>query len=51
MTISDGIGSIRYISLTTYHKDATAVATPVWHVANGGRRDGRRAGGRFRRTR
>jgi PPOX class probable F420-dependent enzyme len=36
MTVVDEIGRSRYISLTTYRKDGTAVATPVWHVVNGG---------------
>ncbi|MFE7356869.1 PPOX class F420-dependent oxidoreductase [Streptomyces sp. NPDC057543] len=27
----------RYVSLTTYRKDGTPVATPVWHVMNSGR--------------
>jgi PPOX class probable F420-dependent enzyme len=35
MTAIDEIGRSRYISLTTYRKDGTAVATPVWHVRNG----------------
>jgi uncharacterized protein len=36
MTIVDEIGRSRYVSLTTYRKNGTAVATPVWHVMNGG---------------
>jgi uncharacterized protein len=36
MTSLDEIGRSRYVSLTTYRKDGTAVATPVWHVMNGG---------------
>ncbi len=36
MTIVDQIGRSKYISLTTYRKDGTAVATPVWHVLDGG---------------
>jgi uncharacterized protein len=36
MTVVDEIGRSRYVSLTTYRKDGTGVATPVWHVANGG---------------
>jgi uncharacterized protein len=36
MTFVDEIGRSRYVSLTTYRKDGTGVATPVWHVANGG---------------
>jgi uncharacterized protein len=31
----DEISRESYISLTTYRKDGTAVATPVWFVANG----------------
>jgi PPOX class probable F420-dependent enzyme len=29
------IGRSRYVSLTTYRKDGTPVATPVWHVVKG----------------
>jgi PPOX class probable F420-dependent enzyme len=36
MTVPDEIGRSRYVSLTTYRRDGTAVATPVWHVASGG---------------
>jgi hypothetical protein len=36
MTVVDEIGRSRYISLTTYRKDGTGVATPVWHAVNGG---------------
>jgi uncharacterized protein len=36
MTIVDEIDRESYISLTTYRKDGTAVATPVWFVVNGG---------------
>jgi PPOX class probable F420-dependent enzyme len=36
MTIVDEIARSRYVSLTTYRKDGTAVATPVWHVVDGG---------------
>ena len=36
MTILDEIGRSRYISLTTYRKDGTGVATPVWHVVHNG---------------
>lgn len=36
MTVLDEIGRSRYVSLTTYRKDGTGVATPVWHVVNGG---------------
>ncbi|QXE34022.1 PPOX class F420-dependent oxidoreductase [Streptomyces sp. GMY02] len=36
MTTLDEIAPSRYISLTTYRKDGTAVATPVWHAVEGG---------------
>ncbi|SRR6266487_420477 len=36
MTVLDVIGRSRYVSLTTYRKDGTGVATPVWHVVNSG---------------
>ncbi|MBZ9598948.1 MULTISPECIES: PPOX class F420-dependent oxidoreductase [Streptomyces] len=29
------LGSARYVSLTTFRKDGTPVATPVWAVADG----------------
>ena len=32
----DALTRARYISLTTYRKDGTAVATPVWHVVQDG---------------
>jgi PPOX class probable F420-dependent enzyme len=32
VTTTDEIVRSRYISLTTYRKDGTPVATPVWHV-------------------
>src|SRR6476469_2989863 len=35
MTFVDEIGGSKYVSLTTYRKDGTAVATPVWLVVNG----------------
>ena len=35
MTVVDEIGRSKYVSLTTFRKDGTGVATPVWHVANG----------------
>jgi len=35
MTLADEIVRSRYVSLTTYRKDGTAVATPVWHVPRG----------------
>jgi PPOX class probable F420-dependent enzyme len=36
MTVPDEIGRSKYVSLTTYRKDGTPVATPVWHVTRGG---------------
>jgi PPOX class probable F420-dependent enzyme len=36
MTVVDEIGRSKYVSLTTYRKNDTGVATPVWHVVNGG---------------
>ncbi|MFD6968806.1 PPOX class F420-dependent oxidoreductase [Streptomyces sp. NPDC059979] len=30
------LGKARYVSLTTFRKDGTPVATPVWAVADGG---------------
>ncbi|MBW5481929.1 PPOX class F420-dependent oxidoreductase [Streptomyces bambusae] len=30
------LGASRYVSLTTYRKDGTPVATPVWVAAEGG---------------
>ncbi|WP_308012199.1 PPOX class F420-dependent oxidoreductase [Actinacidiphila acidipaludis] len=33
----DALTRARYVSLTTYRKDGTPVATPVWHVVDGGR--------------
>ncbi|MFJ2113655.1 MULTISPECIES: PPOX class F420-dependent oxidoreductase [unclassified Streptomyces] len=30
------LGRSRYLSLTTYRKDGTGVATPVWHAVDGG---------------
>lgn len=36
MTPIEEIVRSRYVSLTTYRKDGTAVPTPVWHVARGG---------------
>lgn len=35
MTIEE-LGRARYVSLTTFRKNGTAVATPVWAVAGGG---------------
>ncbi|MEW1720259.1 PPOX class F420-dependent oxidoreductase [Streptomyces sp. NPDC093109] len=36
MTNLDELGRSRYVSLTTYRKDGTGVATPVWHAVDGG---------------
>lgn len=36
MTVLDEIGRSRYVSLTTYRRNGTGVATPVWHVVNNG---------------
>ena len=36
MGVVDEIGRSKYVSLTTYRKDGTAVATPVWQVTSGG---------------
>jgi uncharacterized protein len=36
MAIAEEIGRSRYVSLTTYRRDGTPVATPVWHVVSGG---------------
>ncbi|QMU71685.1 PPOX class F420-dependent oxidoreductase [Streptacidiphilus sp. P02-A3a] len=33
----DALTRARYVSLTTYRKDGTPVATPVWHVVDEGR--------------
>ncbi|MFJ4918725.1 PPOX class F420-dependent oxidoreductase [Streptomyces sp. NPDC088725] len=35
MTTLDELGRCRYVSLTTYRKDGTGVATPVWHAVDG----------------
>jgi len=35
MTVPDELGRSRYVSLTMYRKDGTAVPTPVWCVVNG----------------
>ena len=32
----DALTRARYISLTTYRKDGTPVATPVWHIVQDG---------------
>jgi PPOX class probable F420-dependent enzyme len=31
----DAIGAAKYVNLTTYRKDGTPVATPVWQVTSG----------------
>ena len=36
MTVLDEISRSRYVSLVTYRRDGTAVATPVWHVVHDG---------------
>jgi uncharacterized protein len=36
MNVVDEIGRSKYVSLTTYRKDGTAVATPVWHALRDG---------------
>ena len=36
MTVLEEIGRSRYVSLTTFRRDGTGVATPVWHVVYGG---------------
>lgn len=35
MTVEE-LGKARYVSLTTFRKDGTPVATPVWAAADGG---------------
>jgi uncharacterized protein len=35
MTVVDEITRSKYVSLTTYRKDGTPVATPVWHAGSG----------------
>ncbi|MFJ1647196.1 PPOX class F420-dependent oxidoreductase [Streptomyces sp. NPDC088258] len=35
MTTLRTLGRSRYLSLTTYRKDGTGVATPVWHAVEG----------------
>jgi PPOX class probable F420-dependent enzyme len=35
VTIPEQIAHSHYVSLTTFRKDGTAVATPVWHAVNG----------------
>ncbi len=36
MPVIDELGCSRYVSLTTYRKNGTGVATPVWHAVDGG---------------
>jgi PPOX class probable F420-dependent enzyme len=36
VTVVEEIGRSKYVSLTTYRRDGTGIATPVWHVMNGG---------------
>lgn len=36
VTTLDELGRSRYVSLTTYRKDGTGVATPVWHAVEDG---------------
>ncbi|MFE3599419.1 PPOX class F420-dependent oxidoreductase [Streptomyces sp. NPDC059096] len=36
MTTLDDLARSRYVSLTTYRKNGTGVATPVWHAVDGG---------------
>jgi len=36
MTVIDELSRSRYVSLTTYRKNGTGVATPVWHAVDGG---------------
>ncbi|WP_326725789.1 PPOX class F420-dependent oxidoreductase [Streptomyces sp. NBC_00243] len=36
MTVLDELSRSRYVSLTTYRKNGTGVATPVWHAVDGG---------------
>jgi PPOX class probable F420-dependent enzyme len=36
VSVVDEIGRSKYVSLTTYRRDGTAVATPVWHVMSDG---------------
>jgi uncharacterized protein len=35
MTVPDEVANGKYVSLTTYRKNGTGVATPVWYVADG----------------
>lgn len=36
MSVIDEIGRSKYVSLVTYRKDGTGVATPVWHAVDNG---------------
>jgi PPOX class probable F420-dependent enzyme len=36
MTAAEEFGRSKYVSLTTYRKDGTPVATPLWHVLHDG---------------
>ncbi|WP_432247162.1 PPOX class F420-dependent oxidoreductase [Streptomyces sanyensis] len=36
MNAADSFAGARYVSLTTYRKDGTPVATPVWFAVEGG---------------
>ena len=36
MTAAEEFGRSKYISLTTYRKDGTPVATPLWHALHDG---------------
>lgn len=35
MAVPDEIARSKHVSLTTYRRNGTAVATPVWHVTDG----------------
>ncbi|WP_203701897.1 PPOX class F420-dependent oxidoreductase [Asanoa iriomotensis] len=35
MSVIDEIGRSKHVSLVTFRKDGTGVATPVWHVVEG----------------
>lgn len=37
MPVPEEIARSKYVSLTTYRKDGTAVTTPVWQATNDGR--------------
>lgn len=36
MTVLEEIGCSRHVSLTTFRRDGTGVATPVWHTVHNG---------------